>query len=459
MFIDLKKIHLLLLLLLLTALSNSQSSHNLRLLRNLNTHSQDGNYSACWGYTAPDKREYAILGCNAGTSFIDITDTNNIREAAYLPGLNSCCREMKTYSHYAYVVADGVNSGVQIINLAYLPDSVHLENTFFFPGFTMGHTIQVESPNKPYLYIHAGNYLIGGMFVLDLSLDPLLPVKRGEWETFVVHDSRVINDTIWACNIYDPPGSISIIDAADKDNLRTITSWVNAPQPGPHNIAFTTDRNFALVTDELGAQPRQLKIWNVEDINNVTLASMWQPAGITTSIVHNVEVYGKYAVIGHYTAGLRIVDISDPYHPKEAAWYDTYPQDDSFTFMGCWGAYVFPSGKIIASDMQTGMYVFRSAFNIIEPEEIIPQTYSLKQNFPNPFNPSTTIKFDLPNDGFISLVVYNALGQRVTTLLDGFSEKGTKTVSFNGTNYPSGVYFYKLSTNEFSESRKMVLVK
>ena len=83
MFRYLIKIYFFTLLLFLTPLTNSQSSANLRLLRNLNTHSLDGNYSACWGYTAPDNREYAILGCNAGTSFVDVTDTNNIHEVDY----------------------------------------------------------------------------------------------------------------------------------------------------------------------------------------------------------------------------------------------------------------------------------------------------------------------------------------------------------------------------------------
>jgi choice-of-anchor B domain-containing protein len=457
----LKKILTIILFISSSVNISSQSVNNMRLLGNLNSYIQTGFYSACWGYTAPDGREYAMLGCNAGTSFVDITDTNNIREVDFVAGLNSCCREMKTYSHYAYVVADQTPNGVQIIDLQYLPDSVHLANTYFFPGFTAGHTIQVESPSKPYLYIHAGNYLIGGLFVLDLSINPEQPVKRGEWEIYVVHDSRVVNDTIWACNIYDPPGTISIIDATNKDNLRTITSWVNAPQPGPHNIAFSKDRKFALVTDELGPQPRQLKIWNVEDINNVVLASTWQPTGINTSVVHNVEVYGDYAVIAHYTAGLRIVDISDPYNPREAAWYDTYTFNNGFSFEGCWGAYVFPSGKIIASDMQFGLFVFRTSFPINQQGqgEVIPQVYSLKQNFPNPFNPKTTIQVDLPNDGFISLVVYNTLGQRVITLLDGFATKGTKRVSFDGANLPSGIYFCKLTTSEYTESRKMALVK
>lgn len=438
----------------------------MRLLKNLNPYISTGFNTACWGYVAPNGREYAIYAANAGTSFVDITDTNNIHEVDFLPGLPAYAREMKTYSHYAYITADVPDAGIQIVDLQYLPDSVHLVNTFVFPGFTRGHTIQVESPEKPYLYIHAGDYLIGGMFVLDLSVNPTQPVKRGEWQTEVIHDSRIINDTIYGCNIYDAPigtGSIYIIDARDKDNLRTIGSWVNNPNPGPHNIAFTTDKKFALVTDELpiNTLPRLMKIWNVEDKNNVTLASTWQPTGITGSIVHNVEVYGNYAFVAHYTAGLRIVDISDPYNPREAAWYDTYTFNDTSTYDGCWATYVFPSGKIIASDMQFGLFVFKTTFPITDPGqgEVIPTAYSLRQNYPNPFNPKTTIEVDLPNDGFISLTVYDVRGRKVTTLLEGFTNKGTKRTSFDGASFPSGVYFYKLVAGDYTESKKMVLIK
>lgn len=427
---------------------------------NLNNHSADGEYSSCWGYKAPNGREYAILGCAKGTSFVDITDTLNIREVAYLPGLNlpSCCREMKTYSHYCYVVADGIPSGLQIIDLQYLPDSVRLVNTFFFQGFTRGHTIQVESPSKPYLYISAGDYNIGGLFILDLSIDPVYPVKRGEWEDFVVHDCRVINDTIFACNIYNPPGTISVIDAVNKNNLITIASWENLPQPGPHNIAISDDKRFAFVSDEIGGNPRLLKIWNISDINNAVKIAEWQPTGITTSIIHNVELYKNYLFAAHYTAGLRVIDVSNPYVPVEAAWYDTYPQNDGFTFEGCWGAYIFPSEKIIASDRETGLYVFRTNFPLSNPPPSNPGNFSLKQNYPNPFNPETTIEIDLPYDQYITLRVYDVSGRQVLTLLDGFTQKGTMTINFNASNLASGIYFYKLKAGNYTESKKMAFV-
>ena len=337
----------------------------MRLLGNLNQHPQDGLYSACWGYTAPNQREYAMLGCWTGTSFADITDSNNIHEVYFLPGLGACCREMKTFNHYAYIVGDGAPSGLQIVDLSYLPDSVHLVNTFFFPLFTRGHTV---TQSGPYLYINAGDYKIGGVFVLDLTNDPIHPVKRGEWESQVVHDSRVINDTMWACNIYDPPGTISVIDVSNKDSLKTITSWRNEPNPGPHNIAITKDRNYALVTDEINGSidhPRLLKIWDVRNLNNVLFVSSWHPTNITSAIIHNVEVYDNYAIVAHYTAGVRVVNISDPHSPVEVAWYDTYPLNDTFAFMGCWAVYKFPSDKIIASDRSTGLLSIRPPVNAL----------------------------------------------------------------------------------------------
>jgi hypothetical protein len=89
----------------------------------------------------------------------------------------------------------------------------------------------------------------------------------------------------------------------------------------------------------------------------------------------------------------------------------------------------------------------------------IPKEYSLYQNFPNPFNPSTNIRFDLPKSGTVKLQVYDITGRVISTLINGNYEAGKYIISFNADNYASGIYFYKIETASFSDVRKMVLVK
>ncbi len=88
-----------------------------------------------------------------------------------------------------------------------------------------------------------------------------------------------------------------------------------------------------------------------------------------------------------------------------------------------------------------------------------PESFSLSQNYPNPFNPTTNINYNLPNSNFVTLKVYDAVGNEIETLVNEKQNAGSYSVTFNASNYPSGVYFYKLVTEKFSETRKMVLVK
>ena len=89
----------------------------------------------------------------------------------------------------------------------------------------------------------------------------------------------------------------------------------------------------------------------------------------------------------------------------------------------------------------------------------IPEGYSLSQNFPNPFNPSTKIRFAIPQREFLSLKVYDALGREIETLAEGISEAGEFEVTFNAANLPGGVYFYELRSAEYSETKKFILIK
>ncbi len=89
----------------------------------------------------------------------------------------------------------------------------------------------------------------------------------------------------------------------------------------------------------------------------------------------------------------------------------------------------------------------------------IPNTYRLYQNYPNPFNPVTKIKYGLPKNGYVKLIVYDELGKEVDVLVNGYTQANTHEAVFDATNLPSGVYYYKLEADGFSETKKMVIVK
>jgi hypothetical protein len=89
----------------------------------------------------------------------------------------------------------------------------------------------------------------------------------------------------------------------------------------------------------------------------------------------------------------------------------------------------------------------------------IPENFKLEQNYPNPFNPSTTIRYSLPVSGEIELIVYDALGNQLETLVSGDHEAGVYEVDFDATGLSSGVYFYQIKSASFNETRKLVLMK
>jgi hypothetical protein len=91
--------------------------------------------------------------------------------------------------------------------------------------------------------------------------------------------------------------------------------------------------------------------------------------------------------------------------------------------------------------------------------DLIPDEFDLKQNYPNPFNPSTTIEFSLPQSGFVTLKVYNNLGEEVSTLKSGYFSAGNYKTLWNAAGLPSGIYFYQLRAEKFVQTKKLILMK
>jgi hypothetical protein len=102
---------------------------------------------------------------------------------------------------------------------------------------------------------------------------------------------------------------------------------------------------------------------------------------------------------------------------------------------------------------------FEEVMPVEKEENILPSEYSLSQNYPNPFNPTTKIRYEIPEGSFITIKVYDVLGREIETLLNEEKPVGSYEVEFNAAKLSSGIYFYRLHANDFTQIRKMILLK
>lgn len=330
-------------------------------------------YSNIWGYTDASGNEYALVGADIGLSVVNITNPANPIEVGFVPGPGPTgWREIKTFSHYAYVVSEASSpsqySGVQIVDLSTLPNNVSSFRSYRWPNVTANdahaHSISVDEAG--YLYIQGGNTTTGtggvngGVRILSLA-NPNAPAPVGVFSARYVHDSYTHKNILFNSNI-NQGGRVDVIDVADRANPKLLTTIVY-PSGFSHNSGTTVDGNYLITTDE--TSDASVKVWDIRvlwdnDPNNNSnielVAEVPVPAG---SIAHNVHVRGDYAFIAHYTEGVKIFDVSDPRNPAEVGYYDTFRQPGT-GFAGDWGVFpYFPSGNFVLSDMQTGLYVLR----------------------------------------------------------------------------------------------------
>jgi hypothetical protein len=121
---------------------------------------------------------------------------------------------------------------------------------------------------------------------------------------------------------------------------------------------------------------------------------------------------------------------------------------------------LFPSAQYCVTKDTFGIMLLKDFVSDVEPvNNVIPSAYALDQNYPNPFNPTTNINFSIPNEAFVTLDIYNAIGQKVASLVNEDKSAGTYTVDFNATNLTSGIYFYKITADNFTDTKKMILMK
>lgn len=316
-------------------------------------------YNETWGFVQ-DGVEYGVIGSTWGTHIFNLSDPNNIYETGsfqgeyFGPGVIH--RDYHDYNGYLYAVSDEGwgESKLRIVDLQYLPDSVHtvyLEDSLF----TTSHNIFIDTATAK-LYTCGGSSN-PGIRVFSLA-NPEIPVEISSLPLPTYsHDIFVRNDTAY---INDGPYGLYIYDFSNSANPTLIGSLEQYPQQGyNHSGWLNEDGSVYVLADE--THGKDLKILNVSDLGNIeVLDTISSQADNSFSIPHNVMIKGDHVFVSYYFDGFVVYNISNPSNPYISGYYDTSTEIHADgVYRGCWGIYsFFPSGIVLASDMQNGLYVF-----------------------------------------------------------------------------------------------------
>ena len=340
-----------------------------------------------WGWTSPTTgREIAIVGRTNGTSFVDISDPYNPHFLGDLPATEGSrhmiWRDIKVYRDHAYIVADAaLEHGVQVFDLRQLEevrgDPVTFEPTNLYSGIHSAHNIVINEETG-YAYTvgnsGGGETCGGGLHMIDLA-DPAEPKFAGRFAqegtgrrgTGYAHDAQ--------CVIYRGPDTehagkevcfglnethLNIADVSDKNVSVSIatTSYPNVAYA--HQGWLTDDHRYFFMNDE-GDEPQGLVagtrtlVWDVTDLDDPILTKEY--IAETTATDHNLYIVGDVMYQSNYSAGFRVLDISDPVDPVEIGFFDTSPYEGGAS----WSNYpFFKSGIIAVTGTSDGLFLLKN---------------------------------------------------------------------------------------------------
>ncbi|WP_191858620.1 choice-of-anchor B family protein [Hanstruepera ponticola] len=341
----------------------------------------EGNDS--WGWTDPTTgKEYALVASTQGTAFVDVTDPTNPlllgRLASANPGNGgNIWRDVKVYSNHAFIVSEASNHGMQVFDLTRLRNVANPPEAFtpdfHYTGFGRAHNIVINE-NSGYAYIVGGSRnttYAGGPIFLNIQ-NPLNPIEEGGISGYS-HDAQVITyngpDADYAGSeilVGSNENEVAIIDVSDKSNPQII-STIDYDNIGyTHQGWFTENLNYFILGDEtdeqgFGNNTRTI-VFDFTDLDNPIFHMDY--FGPTLAIDHNGYVKGNIYYLSNYRAGVRFIDISglNSSVMNEVGYFDTYPSSDSASFNGAWNVYpYFPSGNIIVSDIEGGLFIIRQS--------------------------------------------------------------------------------------------------
>lgn len=390
-----------------------------------------------WGWVDKDGTEYALVGLQTGVSVVSLANPSAPVEVAFADGPSSTWRDMKTWENFGYAINE-TGDGLLVMDLSYLPDS--LPYSYWSPQIEgLGqlntcHNLYVDENGIAYL---AGcNLNGGGPLLVDVKSNPGNPIYIGKTTDRYAHDVYAEDSLLYTSDIYQ--GIFSIFDVSNIDEP-VLLGTQETPFSFTHNTWISEDGNTLFTTDERANAP--VAAYDISDYDNIQKLDEFRPMEtINTGVIpHNVHVLNDFLVISHYTDGLVIVDAQRPSNLVEIGNYDTF-QGDGQGFSGAWGAYPFlPSGLVLVSDRQSGLF-------IIDPNYVSAAYLEgiVQDQFTN-----TPL-----NDAKITLNAPNAAIENTDfsgTFATGTSEAGTYEVTFSRFGYFSKTIEVDLNNGEVTE--------
>ena len=330
---------------------------NLKRLSQTDEYTQ---YNDIWGFVGKDGIEYAILGTTTGTAIYSLKDPKNPKRDTFIPGNTSIWRDMKSFKNHVYVTADQGNQGVLIINMAEAPSKITFKYsrlpapTTVNPG-NVGNCHNLWIDEKGFMYLSGCSPQSGGVLIYDLNTNPDEPTFVGAADAVYSHDNYVRNDTLYSAEIY--AGNFSVYHIKDKKNIVKLASQPTTTR-FTHNVWLSDDHKYLFTTDE---KPQgTVDAYSVGNPSDIKLLHSFRPPVLLNqnSLPHNTHFIknakGSFIVTSWYDEGVSVADVSDPSNMVEVGIGRTTKGGN-----GCWGAYPFlPSGLILASDMDNGLFIY-----------------------------------------------------------------------------------------------------
>lgn len=410
-------------------------------------------WNGCKGWADTIKHhEYAIAGSVDSIYFFDITNSSLMKKVAVKGGINHCMnRDFDIYDHYIYCVSDNdfasFKGRLQIFDIQYLPDSVH---QVYLSDSTMlnTHTVFVNAKTKRLYKCICYHRDLSGITVNPIEVYSL---RNPENPTFMakitradgykdVHECYVRNDTVYCSR---GNSGVFFYDMNDTANIKLLGS-ITPPYPENaynHSNWLDSIGKYILFTDET-PDGKAMKVYDISDIANPKLtAAPFRNYGSP----HNAYWVGRYAYTSMYYGGVNIYDMKNVTAPDFVAYYRTFPNPHTPSiYEGCWGVYPFlPSGNIIASDMNTGIFLLKLDKTTLGVNNTINALLNIN-SYPNPFNQKFTLTLTNTQKELAHLLVYNLHGKVVAEKLLEITIGENNFEVSELQNDPDGLYIVKI---------------